>query len=315
MTELSVVLHHQLPPGVADFVSSVPGLKLHHPADDAGVASALQQGAGVLVTFTWRPDFLTPDLRWIAGCGAGIEQYPLERLKTQGVTLTTAAGVHAECVAEHAFALMLALTRRIGESVRNMTRDQWVALPGEELGGKRLAIVGLGGIGEGVARRAQAWGLDMVGIKRNPANYTGCLGDVRPPEALPEVCAWADILMLCLPALAGGSALIGKAELDRLGAGWLINVGRGSLVDEAALTDALQQGRLRGAGLDVTQVEPLPVSSPLWANPRVVLSAHNAGDSPGFGPRWGKLFAHNLDVLRNGGAWRNAVTPSPLAEC
>jgi len=310
MTELSVVLHHKLPPGVADFVRSVPGLKLHHPADDAGVASALLQGAEVLVTFTWRPDFLTPDLKWIAGCGAGIEQYPLERLKTQGVTLTTAAGVHAECVAEHAFALMLALTRRIGESVRNMTLNHWVALPGEELGGKRLTIVGLGGTGEGVARRAQAWGLDMVGIKRNPANYTGCLSDVRPPEALPEVCDWADILMLCLPALAGGSALIGKAELDRLGAGWLINVGRGSLVDEAALTDALLQGRLRGAGLDVTQVEPLPVSSPLWADPRVVLSAHNAGDSPGFGPRWGKLFAYNLDVLRHGGAWRNAVTSS-----
>ena len=235
MTELSVVLHHKLPPGVADFVSSVPGLKLRHPADDAGVASALQEGAEVLVSFTWWPDFLTSDLKWIAGCGAGIEQYPLERLKTQGVMLTTAAGVHAECVAKHAFALMLALTRRIAESVRNVTRGHWVALPEEELGGKRSAIVVLGGIGEGVARRAQTWGLDMLGIKGNPANYTFCLSDVRPPEALPEVCAWAD--------------------------------------------------------------------------PRVVLSAHNAGDSPGFGPRWGKLFAHNVDVLRHGGAWRNAVTP------
>ena len=308
MTVLSVVLHPKLPPGVADFVRRVPGLKLHAPADDEGVASAMQQGAEVLVTYTWRPDFLAPNLKWIAGCGAGIEQYPLASFKTQGVTLTTAAGVHAECVAEHAFALMLALARRIGESVRNMSRAHWVALPGEELGGKKLAIVGLGSIGEGVARRAQAWGLDMVGIKRNPANYTGCLGDVRPPEALPEVCAWADILMLCLPALPGGRVLIGKAELDRLGAGWLINVGRGSLVDEAALADALQQGRLRGAGLDVTQVEPLPASSPLWADPRVVLSAHNAGDSPGFGPRWGKLFAHNLDVFGHGGVWRNAVT-------
>lgn len=307
MTELSVVLHPKLPPGVADFVRSVPGLSLHTPIDDEGVASALQQGAEVLVTYTWRPDFLAPNLKWIAGCGAGIEQYPLASFQKQGVALTTAAGVHAECVAEHAFALMLALTRRIGESVRNMTRAHWVALPGEELGGKKLAIVGLGSIGEGVARRAQAWGLDMVGIKRNPANYTGCLGDVRPPEALPEVCAWADILVLCLPALPGGRVLIGQAELDRLGAGWLINVGRGSLVDEAALADALQQGRLRGAGLDVTQVEPLPASSPLWADPRVVLSAHNAGDSPGFGPRWGKLFAHNLDVLRHGGVWRNAV--------
>jgi phosphoglycerate dehydrogenase-like enzyme len=308
VTELSVVLHPKLPPGVADFVRSVPGLRLHTPIDDEGVASALQQGAEVLVTYTWRPEFLVPNLKWIAGCGAGFEQYPLASFQAQGVTLTTAAGVHAACVAEHAFALMLALTRRIGESARNMSLARWVALPGEELGGKKLGIVGLGSIGEGVARRAQGWGLDMVGIKRNPANYEGCLRDVRPPEALPEVCAWADILMLCLPAMPQGRVMIGKTELERLGAGWLINVGRGSLVDEAALADALQRGRLRGAGLDVTQIEPLPAESPLWADPRVVLSAHNAGDSPGFGPRWGKIFAHNLEVLRHGGAWRNAVT-------
>ena len=307
MAELSVVLHHKLPPGVADFLRTVPGLTLHTPADDEAVASAMQQGAEVLVTFTWRPDFLASNLKWVAGCGAGIEQYPLEPFAKHGVVLTTAAGVHADCVAEHAFALMLALTRRIGESVLNMSRAQWLALPGEELNGKKLAIVGLGGIGEGVARRAQAWGIDMVGIKRNPAHYTGCLSDVRPPETLSEVCDWADILMLCLPALPGGRALVGKAELERLGAGWLINVGRGSLVDEAALVDSLQQGRLRGAGLDVTQVEPLPSTSPLWADPRVVLTAHNAGDSPGFGPRWGKLFEHNLDALRHGGVWRNAV--------
>jgi len=307
MTDLAVVLHHKLPPGVADFVRSVPGLTLHAPADDDGVARALQQGAQILVTYSWRPDFLTPSLKWITGCGTGIEQYPLERLKVQGVTLTTAAGVHAQCVAEHAFALMLALTRRIGEATRHMTRATWQALPGEELGGKKLAIVGLGGIGEGVARRAQGWGLDMVGIKRETASYSGCLKDVRLPEALPEVCEWADILMLCLPALPGGRALVGKAELDRLGAGWLVNVGRGSLVDELALVDALQQGRLRGAGLDVTQVEPLPATSPLWADPRVVLTAHNAGDSPGFGQRWGCIFSHNLDVLRSGGAWRNAI--------
>ncbi|MBC7716311.1 MAG: D-2-hydroxyacid dehydrogenase [Pseudorhodobacter sp.] len=307
MTKLSVVLHHKLPPGVADYVRNVAGLAIHAPVDDDGVARAMQQGAEVLVTYIWRPDFLVPNLKWIAGCGAGIEQYPLERLKTQGVTLTTAAGVHSQCVAEHAFALMLSLTRRIGEAVRNMTRAQWVALPGEELGGKKLAIVGLGGIGEGVARRAQAWGLDMVGIKRNPANYVGCLNDVRSPETLPEVCAWADILMLCLPALPGGRALVGKAELDGLGAGWLINVGRGSLVDEASLVNALQQGRLRGAGLDVTQVEPLPVISPLWTDSRVILTAHNAGDSPNFGPRWGEIFQHNLGVLRDGGVWRNAV--------
>jgi phosphoglycerate dehydrogenase-like enzyme len=87
-----------------------------------------------------------------------------------------------------------------------------------------------------------------------------------------------------------------------------VNVGRGSLVDEDALIAALQTGGLRGAGLDVTQVEPLPTSSPLWSDTRVVLTAHNAGDSPGFGPRWGEIFRQNLAAFVGRGAWRNAVT-------
>lgn len=309
MRTLNVVAHHYIPTGVADWLRSQPGLSVTATADDDACAQALHEGGEVLVTSSWRPDFMSDSLRWIAGCGTGIEQYPLDLLARQGVTLTNAAGVHGECVAEHAFALLLAMTRRVGESVRNMTQARWQSLAGEELGGKKLAIVGMGAIGEGVARRAQGWGMPMVGIKRDPLTYSGCLADVRTPASLPDVCEWADILMLCLPALPDRSVLVGAAELERLGAGWLVNVGRGSLVDEAALVHALQHGRLRGAGLDVAQVEPLPASSPLWADPHVVLSAHNAGESPGFAPRWGTLFSHNLANYRAGeAAWRNLIT-------
>ena len=129
MSHPSVVLHPKLPPGVAAFVRAMPGLSIESPADDDGVARALQQGGEVLVTYIWRSDFLTPSLKWIAGCGAGTDQYPLDALTEHGVTLATATGVHADCVAEHAFALMLALTRRIGEAARNMTRAEWTPLP------------------------------------------------------------------------------------------------------------------------------------------------------------------------------------------
>jgi phosphoglycerate dehydrogenase-like enzyme len=101
--------------------------------------------------------------------------------------------------------------------------------------------------------------------------------------------------------------LIGERELARLGAGWIVNVGRGSLIDEAALIWALEHGALRGAGLDVTAVEPLPPDSPLWSNPKVVISAHNAGASPGFGPRWGEIFLRNLAAFTGRGAWCNRV--------
>ncbi len=311
MSTIHVVLHPKRPPGVEHFLRGIPDIVLHCPDDDAGVTRALEEGASVLVTYVWQDAFLVPSLRWIAGAGAGIEQYPLDRLRAHQVVLTTAAGVHAECVAEHAFALLLALTRRIGESVRNMTRRQWIELPGEELAGKKLGIVGLGRIGEAVARRAQNWGVSLVGVKRHPDRYQGCLTDVRGVEQLLPVCEWADIVLLTAPALPDRSALIGARELELLGAGWIVNVGRGSLIDENALIRALTSGNLRGAGLDVTATEPLAAESPLWNLPNVVLSAHNAGDSPGFGPRWGAIFSANLAAFSGRGDWCNRVVQPP----
>lgn len=307
MAPVHVVLHPTRPPGVEDFLRSVPQIELHTPADEDGVVRALDAGAQVLATFIWKDSFLRPSLRWVAGMGAGIEQYPLTEFAQRNIALTTAAGVHAGCVAEHAFALMLALTRRLGEAVRHMGRHHWQALAGEELAGKKLAIVGLGRIGEEIARRADNWGMQITGVKRNPGAYRGRVSDVRAATELPRVCEWADVLLLCAPAAPDKRWMIGEDELRRLGAGWIVNVGRGSLIDEQALVRALTTGRLRGAGLDVTAVEPLPDQSPLWDMPNVVITAHNAGDSPGYGPRWGNLFRQNLAAFSAGGEWVNRV--------
>jgi len=307
MKKIQVVLHPQRPPGVEVFLRALPQIELHTPADEVGVVRALDAGAQVLATYTWREAFLRPQLRWIAGMGAGFEQYPLQRLASHEVVLTTAAGVHAACVAEHAFALLLALTRRVGEAVRNMGERRWQELPGEELAGKNLAIVGLGRIGEEVAKRAQAWDMQIKGVKRNPSQYHGCVTDVRRVDQLAAMCEWADIVLLAAPASADRSPIVGDRELQRLGAGWIVNVGRGSLIDEQALLNALTQGELRGAGLDVTAVEPLPSASPLWNLSNVVITAHNAGDSPGYGPRWGKIFNRNLVALAGGGEWVNRI--------
>lgn len=306
MPDIDVVLHPVLPPGVAAALAATAGIKLHQPADNAGVAAALASGAPVLVGHTWQSEFMQPTLRWMAGTGAGTDQYPLDQFRQRGVVLTTALGVHSACVAEHAFALLLSLTRRVGEAVRNMAAPSWQPLVGEELAGKRLAIVGLGRIGEEVAQRAQGWGLELIGIKRRPEHYRGCVKDVRGLDQLDAICDWADILLLCAPAQPDRSSLIGVAQLRRLGKGWLVNVGRGRLVDETALLHALQFGGLRGAALDVTGIEPLPADSPLWRLPQVVITAHNAGDSPGYGPRWGRLFERNLAAFIGSGIdWVN----------
>jgi phosphoglycerate dehydrogenase-like enzyme len=308
MSDIYVVLHPRHPPAVDTALLRIPGIVLHRPTDDAGVVRALDSGAQVLVTYTWRPEFLRSSLKWIAGTGAGIEQYPLDLLRERGVVLTTAAGVHSACVAEHAFALMLALTRRIGEAARNMPQRKWQPLVGEELAGKKLAIVGLGRIGEEIALRARAFGLQVAGIKRRPDRYQGCVADVRGTGQIQAICDWADILMLTAPAKPDRSCLIGERELDSLGRGWIVNVGRGSLVDETALVRALESGTLRGAALDVTATEPLPAESPLWRLLNVVITAHNAGDSPGYGPRWGAIFQRNLAAFCGRGDWVNRAS-------
>lgn len=302
-----VVLHPRHDPGVDAVLEAISGIELVRPMDDSGVAAALAAGGEVLVTYTWRPEFLSPSLRWIAGTGVGFDQYPLTELADRGVVLTTAFGIHSGCVAEHAIGLLLACIRGIGESARNQSRGVWKQIIGEELAGKKMLILGMGQIGEGIARRAAGWEMEIAGIKRAPEKYDGILTDVRPPAALAEMCAWADILVLSLPGGSETKHLIGAEELDRLGSAWLVNVSRGSVVDENAMVERLQDGRLRGAGLDVFETEPLPGDSPLWTLPNVVMSAHNASASPQFGRRWGEIFRANLSALNTGSQWRNRL--------
>ncbi|GAA3315163.1 MULTISPECIES: D-2-hydroxyacid dehydrogenase [Arthrobacter] len=304
---IRVVVDPGCPTGVPETVKGLRGLDVVLAPDRDAVAAELAAGAEVLVTSYWRDDFLTPSLRWVAGNGAGTDQYPLEDFSRNGIELTTAHGVHASCVAEHAFALLLGVTRGIGQSVRNSEAHRWSPMTVDELCGKKMAIIGLGRIGEEVARRAIAWGMEVAGLKRTPETYKGCVPVVRGPGALHELCSWADILMITAPATNETRGLIGAEEFALLGAGWLVNVGRGPLVDSDALLVALRDGELRGAGIDVTDPEPLPQDSPLWDCPDLIITPHIGGDSPNFAPRWAQIFEHNLVAYAGLADWRNRL--------
>jgi phosphoglycerate dehydrogenase-like enzyme len=300
-----VVVHPRHPRGVAEAFAAVDGIDLALPTledlDDA------LEDCDVLVTWVWSDDYHAPRLRWIQSISAGVDQFPLLELEDRGIALTSASGLHVIPVAEHAFALLLALTRGIGLATRNATTATWRPHMNEELAGKTMLVLGLGTIGEEIAKRAVAWGMKVVGIKQNVGGYSGAAEEVRPPEDLDELAERADVIVAVLPDTEATRGIVDRGALKALGPGWFINVGRGSVVSEADLLWAIEECGLRGAGLDVFEREPLPENSPLWSHPRVVLTPHTAGLSPMYGPRLAEIFRANLLAFHGRGDWVNRV--------
>ena len=301
----TVVLHPMHQSGVREALEGLPEIDLVCPQDDAELKDALASDA-VLVTYIWRDEYLRPGLRWLQSHSAGYNQYPIDRLRENGTVLTSASGVHIVC-AEHAMGLLLALTRDIHIGIRDMPARRWDTHVAPEVGGRTVVIAGLGAIGEAIARRLAGWDVRLIGVTRSPASYAGVVKDVRPLDQLAGACAEASILMVALPLAAETRHLVSAAVLDALGQGWITNVSRGPVIDESALIERLRDGRLLGAGLDVTEVEPLRADSPLWDMPNVVITPHMAGLTPRCGERLAELLQHNLRAYRGLGPWKNRI--------
>ena len=303
-----VVVHPSHPWGVPESLSRVPGVQVITPPDLSSLSETLADPRSeILVSFIWTDECLALGLKWIQSISSGLDHYPLDDLAAAGIRLTSGRGANAPAVAEHAFALLLAVTRRIGKSVRYSDRGLWRQGMGYELAGKTLGVLGLGTVGEEIAWRAKAWGMEVIGTKRRPDSYQGCAGRVFPPSETVEVFARSYAVISALPHARGAPPQVGAAELEALGDGWFVNVGRGSVVDTDALVAALDHGELRGAGLDVTFPEPPPDDSPLWRHPKVVLTPHLGGFSPEYADRLADIFAANLQAFRGEGEWVNLV--------
>ncbi len=300
-----VVLHPTHQSGVREALEQVRDIQLVCPTTESDVPSALQADS-VLVTYIWHDEYLQPGLRWLQSHSAGYNQYPIDALRARGVILTSASGVHIVC-AEHAIGLLLALTRDIHLGIRAMPTRRWDTHVAPEVGGRTVVIAGLGAIGEAIARRLAGWDVRLIGVTRSPKSYAGVVEDVRPLDQLASACAEASILMVALPLAAETRHLVSAEVLDSLGPGWVTNVSRGAVIDESALIERLRDGRLLGAGLDVTESEPLHADSPLWDLPNVVITPHMAGLTPRCGERLAALLSHNLRAYRGLGAWRNRI--------
>ncbi len=242
-------------------------------------------------------------LRWVHSAAAGVGGSLFPEMLESEVIFTNSAGTHGVPVAEHAVAMMFYFARAFDQVEASRRRGAlWdrdrIACspsPASELTDAQVGIVGLGGIGREVARRCKGLGMRVWAVKRDPA--AGEAGDVDRlfgPQDLEQVLKGSDYVVITVPSTAETEGMIGAGELALMKEGAvLINVARGSIVDETALVEALEAGAIRGAGLDVYQEEPLPPSSPLWGLDNVCLTPHIGGVSPRFWERETELIIEN----------------------
>lgn len=280
-----------------------------HIANGIGEAALLLQEteAEILVSPRWEPRCMTPSLRWIQSVASGVEPFPLKELRENGVVLTSARYVSHEAMAEHAFGLLLSLTLNFPQYRDQAHRREWTVEAHGTLAETTVGILGLGAVGEALAARLSRFRVHVIGTKRNVEAYEGHADEVFPPDATTEVCRLADSVVVCVPLDDRTRGLIGAEELAALGRGYVVNVSRGPVIDDAALLQALHDGRVAGAGLDVLSEEPLPPESPWWDAPGTIITPHVAGKFHGYGKRLADLFERNLGAFQTDGEWENRV--------
>jgi phosphoglycerate dehydrogenase-like enzyme len=258
----------------------------------------------ILVTAKLKPEHfaMCRKLRWIHSPMAGVTSLLFPALAESSVVLTNGRTVHSVPVAEQTLALMFALARRMANCFGFQSQRRWGQdeswLPGTtpfELEGKTLGLVGLGAIGHELVKRVRPLGMRVVAVKRDPSRDGDLVDRVYSRRELHAMLAEADFVVLAAPDTPENIRLIGAAELRRMKpTAYLINVARGALVDTAALVDALRKNLIAGAGLDVTEPEPLPPDHPLWTLPNVIITPHLGGASNRFWERECALLRDNL---------------------
>ncbi len=269
----------------------------------------------VLYTGSALPDpARAPRLRWVQLHSAGVDHVLDTPLWRSDVAITTSSGIHAPNIAEYVLAMMLAFSRRIPRMLAFQARAEWPSRRWEkfaapELRGATVGVLGYGSIGREVGRLAHAFGMRVLALRRgggasHPPEFelpelTGRPGAepdlVFTPDRLAEMLPACDYVVLALPHTPATYHFIDEAALRTMKpSAFLINIGRGALVDEAALVSALRAGQIAGAASDVFEQEPLPADSPLWKLSNLIISPHIAGFTPHYDERAVALFTENL---------------------
>jgi phosphoglycerate dehydrogenase-like enzyme len=247
-----------------------------------------------------------PRLGWLHTSFAGTDHPVFDALLARGITITNGVGVSAPSIAGTVILYLLALSRDLPRWTRDQDARRWEPRRFNDLAGMRLGIVGMGSIGGEVARLASAFEMEVIGVRRHPRGDEPCT--TWTSDALPELLAWADAVVVTAPLTEATRGMFDAQAFATMRPGaWFVNVGRGEVVDEPALVDALDRGHLGGAGLDVFVAEPLPHDSPLWSMPNVIVTPHSSGITERSRRRSIELFVDNFGRHARGEPLRNIV--------
>jgi phosphoglycerate dehydrogenase-like enzyme len=296
----------------------------------ADMIEAAAGGCDVLFSFR-APDELikrSPDLKWIQFLSAGADHVMKGELRARpAIAITNASGIHSTPIAEHTIASMLAWSHGFHVTMRAQIRGEWKRNwdfmdSVDSLRGKTLGVIGYGSIGRETARLGQAFGMTVLALKRNPHERadTGWsppeIGDPDGkipakwygPDGCKEILHESDFITVTLPATPATRRMIGPAEIAAMRPhAYIVNIGRGEVIDQAALIDALREKHIGGAGLDVFEREPLEPESPLWGIENALLTPHMSGSFKGYNSACCQLFSENLGRFVNGEPLFNVV--------
>ncbi|QQO07486.1 D-2-hydroxyacid dehydrogenase [Breznakiella homolactica] len=279
--------------------------------DDTKASDEMIEAAEVMVGFM-KPDVVRKarNLKWLHLSSIGVDQHIDKSIYANpDILLTNSAGTYGKPISDHILGMMLALSRNMHIFRDQQRQSLWKKMDStKDLFESTLCIIGLGDVGMELARKANALGMHVIGVKRTPARGLPCVDEVYTTEKLDEVLPRADFVVLSLATTPETAGLMSRDRLDKMKPdSYLINIGRGSLVDQDALRDSLAEGRIAGAAIDVTTPEPLPPDSPLWALPNLIITPHVSGKSPSTYRRHYEVFRQELGRYLSGEKLKNSI--------
>jgi len=277
-------------------------------ADKEKVLDAVKDAEVIFGGFNRDMFLASKKLKWVHVASAGVEAYLFPEFVNSQVILTNSSGVHRIPISEMAIAMMLMLAKRLHRFMRFQLEGKWSRLLSDELAGKTVGILGLGDIGTETAWKAKCFGMRVLALNRRTKHRPTYVDEILGVEDLNYFLGELDYLVITVPLTKETRHMIGEKELKLMKpTAYIVNVSRGAVIDNAALTKALKEGWIAGAGLDVFEQEPLPEGSELWKLENVIITPHVSGGTPHYAERAVEIFCRNLARYLDGKPLINVV--------